>query len=171
MNQNIFAWLSQVSSSVTPQALRLGEWKGWLDGTWTHVLPPHELLQNSSEKERECSLQPYFLTENIVKCSSYNCREAWGLLWDPADSTTPKLLPPMGPPDAGQAPSLPCELLWFCFVFSGMVHKSHWARWDGKGCTEVSNNVCSSYHYTHIFSGSRQGHSLSQSFFAFLSQY
>lgn len=31
MNQNIFAWLSQVSSSVTPQALRLGEWKRWLD--------------------------------------------------------------------------------------------------------------------------------------------
>lgn len=147
-----------------------GSVKSWLGGTWTHVFPPRELLENSGERERQCRPQLYYLTPNIVKCSSRNCGKALGLLWDPADeSTISRLLPPKGPPGAEQAPPLTPWVLEFGFVFSGTVHKSHWTRWDEKGTPKFLIKCC--FPHAHIFSASRQGHSLSQSFFAFFSQY
>lgn len=66
----------------------------------------------------------------------------------------------MGPPNAEQAHITSCELLWFCFLRYDAQIPLDQVGWEV--CTEIFT-----FSHKHIFSASRQGHSLSQSWFAF----
>lgn len=147
MNQILLAWLSQVSSPVSPQALH---WVSKKTVEWdtNSCIPSHE------PGER---MQPSAVLSYSGSCEVPLLQLLGGL--GPRQHQG-CCLP--GSCSTEQDPSSPSELLWFDFVFPGMVHKSHWTRWDEKGTLKILIKCC--FPHAHRFSVSRQGHSLKSKF-------
>lgn len=140
--------------------LSSGSYTGWVKGNWMGHELVYSLLMN---QVRENVAFSCFILLEILWSSPLTLVGRPGATAGPGRQYSVKAAASHG------SPTSPSELLWFDFVFSGMVHKSHWTRWDEKGTPKFFIKCCFPTHTDLVLAG--KGTVLSQSFFAFLSQF